>query len=144
MPHLQSVNNASFAPLAAIIHRREPNDIEYIEKMRTTLHWWDRWRWFGIALHVALVAALIWLGYKFEPLICEMQAAFPGANPDADKVILVAALVGITFGYMFHHSVWGILIAMSGLRSERLLIQLYDQHFVQAQFNHENPNCNVC
>ncbi len=116
-----SVNNPSFGRMAAIIHRREPNDIQYIEKMRRTLRWWDRWRWFGIALHVALLAALVWLGYKFEPLNGEMQAAFPGAN--ADQVVLVAALVGITFGLMFHHSVWSILTALSGLRSERLRIR---------------------
>ena len=128
MSNYHSANNPSFGPLAAIIHRREPNDIQYIEKMRTTLRWWDRCRWFGIALHVSLLAAIIWLGYKFELLICELQAAFPVANPNANGVVFVAALVGITFGSMFQHSVWSVLTAVSGMRSERLMVQLYDEH----------------
>jgi len=123
-----SVNNSSFGPLAAIIHRFEPNDIQYIEKMRKTLRWWDRWRGFGIALHVTIMAALIWLGHKFALLIREMQAAFPGANPDADQVVLVAACVGAYLGFMFHHSMCAILMAFSGFRSDRMLLQFYDQH----------------
>ena len=42
MSNYHSANKPPFGPLAAIIHRREPNDIQYIEKMRTTLRWWDR------------------------------------------------------------------------------------------------------
>ena len=67
MSNYHSANKPPFGPLAAIIHRREPNDIQYIEKMRTTLRWWDRCRWFGLALYGSLLAALIWLCHKFEP-----------------------------------------------------------------------------
>lgn len=128
MSNYHSANKPPFGPLAAIIHRREPNDIQYIEKMRTTLRWWDRCRWFGIALYGSLLAALIWLCHKFEPFICEMQAALAGVNPNANQVLLFAAVLGFTVGAAFQHAVCGILTALSGFRSERLLIRLYDEH----------------
>ena len=71
---------------------------------------------------------MICLGYRFERLIRETQAVVPGANPNPDQILLVAVIVGITFGLMFQHSVWGILGALSGFRSERLLIRYYDEH----------------
>jgi hypothetical protein len=101
MPGPDSVDTLPFGPLAALIHRRQPDDVQYIDKLRKTLHWWDRWRWLGIALHGAILAAMICLGYRFAMLTREMQALFPGANPNADQVVFLAACVGANTGLCF-------------------------------------------
>lgn len=126
-----SVHAPPFGPLSAYIHRRISDDATYIESLRKTLVWWDRWRWLGIVTHVGILVALVYLGDEFLSFIRGMQAMFPGANPNVDAVILAGACAGLTFGLMLQGSVWAIITAVSGLRTERLLVEYYDRQRVQ-------------
>jgi len=123
-----STDTPPFGPLSAYIHRRQPEDAAYIESLRKSFIWWDRWRWLGIALHLGILVAVVCLADRFVFFIRGMQAMLPAANPNVEAVILAGACAGATFGFMLQGSIWGIISAISGLRSERLLVRYYD-HF---------------
>jgi hypothetical protein len=115
-----------FEPFTRLFQRRAVSDDEFVEKLRKSLRWWDRWRWAGVALHGAIIATVLWLAFQFVKLLQGMQALFPQQNPMPDEVFLICVVLGAKLGLLLHGSAWALMNNLVGMRSERLLVKCYD------------------
>jgi hypothetical protein len=100
------------------------SDEEYIARLRRLMPWLERWRFWLILFHGALLALALWL---FERV---SRVLFGLAQP-AEVGFQVAGLaIGAFFGMMFGWFIYGILNSLigliHGLRAERLLLDLLD------------------
>jgi hypothetical protein len=113
--------------LLQLFQRRQLSDTEYIEQVRKFIRWWDHWRCFGVALHLAIIAAAIWFGFCLVDLLRKLQALFPLPNAQIETLVLIGVLAGMQLGFIVHGAIWGLIQAIMGLRNERLLIKYHDR-----------------
>ena len=113
-----------FLPLLPFSRQKTP-DYEYVAKIAKSLQWWDRWRWLAILFHVAILAAVIWLGFSTVEIVQGFRGLWPNQNQNAmpESVVLI---LGLKIGFFFHSSLMGVLIAFAGFRTERLLVQSFE------------------
>ena len=109
--------------------RRKTSDTEYVAQIAKSLQWWDRWRWFAILFHVAILAVVIWLGFSVVEIVQKFQGLWgkqnQNQNPMPEAVVLIGITLGLKLGFFFHSSLMGVLNALSGFRTERLLVQSF-------------------
>jgi len=117
---------------------RLPDD-KYVAKLRRTIAWWDRWRYWMILLHVILLACVSWMTVRLSQTLLEL--AEPEDVPFTIVGLLLGAVVGFSFGWMFYGLLQGLVTAISGFRSERLLLQYYDSANAQSTEDNDPREC---
>jgi hypothetical protein len=115
-----------FLPLSRRLQGRLP-DAEYIERVRKSVRWWDRWRWAGVALYLVIIATIIWLAFRLVDLLRALQAPVLLQNAQIEAIVLIGIIAGLHLGFIAHSAIWGVIQALAGLRNERLLIQYHDR-----------------
>lgn len=125
MPHDDRDAPQSFHPFPRCFVRSSGDEAAYIERMRRSIAWWDRWRWLGVAFHVILIGLVLW----GSTCIVELIRRFHGMDPQAampETVVLLGVTLCAKLGFILQHSAGGLLNAIFGLRTERLAIAYHD------------------
>ncbi len=94
------------------------SDEEYIAGLRRSFRGWDRWQFWGILCHVALLIAALWLFSRIIPMILNAPAVGLG--------FATGTIIGIVFGWFIHGIVQSLAGMINGFRAERLLLSLLD------------------
>ena len=117
-----------FLPLRPI-SQPKTSDEEYVAKIAKSLQWWDRWRWLAVALHLAILGAVIWFGFSVVTLVRNFQDMWGNQNPNVlpEGVVLIGIILGLKVGFFLHSSVMGVITAVAGFRTERLLVQYFNR-----------------
>ena len=117
-----------FLPLQAI-SRPKTSDEKYVARIAKSLQWWDRWRWLAVLFHLAILSAVIWLGFNAVAFVQNLQGMWGNKNPNGlpEEVVLIGIILGLKVGFMLHSSVMGVINAVAGFRSERLLVQYFNK-----------------
>jgi len=117
-----------FLPLRTF-SRPRTSDEEYVAKIAKSLQWWDRWRGLAILFHVAILGAVIWIGLSVVALVQKLQGVWGNQNQNVmpQEVVLIGIILGLKVGFFFHGSLMGVINAVAGFRSERLLVQYFNQ-----------------
>ena len=118
------MHHEPFLPLLPF-SRRKTSDTEYVAQIAKSLQWWDRWRWFVILFHVAILAVVIRLGFSVVEIVQKFQGLWGNQNPMLEAVVLIGITLGLKLGFFFHRSLMSVLNALSGFRTERLLVQSF-------------------
>ncbi len=123
--HNSKYQHAPFLPM-----RPKTSDEVYIAKIAKSLQWWDRWRWLAILLHVAILGAVIWFGFSVVALVQKLQGMWGNQNPNVvpEGVVLIGIILGLKVGFFFQSSLMGVVNAVAGCRSERLLVEDSGRH----------------
>jgi hypothetical protein len=121
MPVQERIEPA-FEPLTSLIRPRQSSDAVYIERMRKSLLWWDRWRWIGVAVYVVVIVALLCVMLNLVEVVRELEFF-----EQPEMLVFIGVGIGASLGFNLHHCVWGLILMLSGLRSERLLVQYRDR-----------------
>jgi hypothetical protein len=126
-----------FLPLRPI-SRPKSSDEEYVGKIAKSLQWWDRWRWLAILLHVAILGVVIWFGFRVVALVDEFHRIWGNQNQNLmpRQLVLIGIILGLKVGFFFYGSLMSLINAVAGFRSERLLVQ----YFNQLQSKADDPN----
>jgi len=133
--------HSPYLPLQSIFSPRT-SDEEYVARIAKSLQWWDRWRSVAILFHVAVVAGVVWLGFSAVDLIKKFQGMLGNQNVMAEETVIIGIMLGLTVGIHLQKSVLGVIDALAGLRTERLLVQ----HFkllttgAESQFGDHHAN----
>lgn len=104
--------------------RKKLADEEFVDRMRHSIIVLDRFRPWLIAMHVGL---LIGFGVLL-PTVVKLCLRF-AANNNAVWIwmgLTTGLGIGITIGWMFGHTVHGLIVLIAGGRSERLLVRYHD------------------
>jgi hypothetical protein len=99
------------------------SDDEYVTKCRSTLLFWDRFRYAMFALFAACLVAVIWLSVQVVPMI---NAIGQGNRQMAWLGFSTGAVIGLVLATIFHNAVFGMIFTVGGFRSERLMLKYYD------------------
>jgi hypothetical protein len=95
---------------------------ELIDRLRRTLAFWDRWRYWSIVAHIGLLAAVLSLyvlgGQVFMRLGQNGNLALLG--------FAAGALMGMVLGWATAGIIHGLIFSIAGFQSERLLLRYYD------------------
>jgi len=102
---------------------RVPDD-EYIAKLRRSIAWWDRWRFWMILFHVGLLVAATWVFSRVIPVL--IGFAQPANVPFVLLGFVTGTVVGIGFGWIIYGILHGLISALGGFRAERLLLKHLD------------------
>ena len=113
-----------FLPLRPI-SQPKTSDEEYVAKIAKSLQWWDRWRWLAVLFHLAILGAIIWFGFSAVALVQNLQNMWGNQLPE--EVVLIGIILGLKVGFSFHFSLMGVINALAGFRSERLLVQYFNK-----------------
>jgi hypothetical protein len=114
-----------FRPLHRLFVRHQGDDAEYLEKMRRSIGWWDRWRWLAVAVHVTIIILVVWGSFHIVESIRFLNGLAPqGAMPET--VVLLGVVLGLKLGIVLEHSIGSLLMGIGGLRAERLAIAYHD------------------
>lgn len=100
------------------------SDDEYIARLRRSISFWDRWRFWLILFHVGLLVVATWLFSKAIPLL--LGLAQPADAPFAILGFVTGAIIGITFGWTIYGIIHGLMSGLKGFRAERLLLVYYE------------------
>lgn len=103
--------------------KRVPDD-EYIAVLRRSIALWDRWRYWLILIHVAMLVAAIWLLTTAIPLIIGLVQ--PANAPIAMMGFIFGIVLGLSLGGILQHIFHGLVLSLGGFRSERLLVKHHD------------------
>ena len=100
------------------------SDEEYIAKIRRTVEWYDRWRNWLIALYTGLLIGTFAMAAFF---VRGLVGVAPLINAQAVQIGLVLGMVlGSSMGIHLHSLGFALVNAVSGWRSERLLLKCLD------------------
>jgi len=103
---------------------RRQSDEEYIAKLRRFMAFWGRWRRWMIALQIVLLAALTWFMLRAANVVLEMGEHF-GEVPIIMGLVM-GGIFGIAMGWTFYSIIHGLIFALLGHRTEKLLLKHYD------------------
>ncbi len=117
--------HSPYLPLQSIFPPRI-SDEEYVAGIAKSLQWWDRWRSVAILFHVAVVAGVVWLGFSAVDLIKKFQGMLGNQNRMPEEIVIIGIILGMTVGIHLQKSVLGVIDALTGLRTERLLAQHFN------------------
>ena len=104
-------------------------DDEYVARLRRSVALWDRWRPWLFLMYLVLIAAATWLLTKAVRLL--LALAQPGDAPLPLLGFIAGAVMGLAFGWMIHHALFGLVSTLRGFRSERMLLDHYRPHDAQ-------------
>jgi fatty acid desaturase len=97
------------------------SDKEYVERVRRSILWYDRFRWLMVVFYLAATAALVSLGFILIDFVLR------GPMPGAWAGFAFGGLLGLLLGKLTHKVGHGLAQALDGAnRSERLLVRYYD------------------
>jgi len=116
-----------FQPLRSLVPPKS-TDEEYVAKIAKSLRGWQRWRWLAVLFHTVMLGGIVWLGFNVVDLVRGFQGMLPNQDPSAmlDVVVPLGILLGLKVGFLLQASMMGIISALTGFRTERLLIQYRD------------------
>jgi hypothetical protein len=98
-----------------------PSDAEFVERVRRSIAWYERFRWPAVIFYLALTAGLIGLGVALFNFI--QAAPMPGVWPG----FFIGVILGALFGKLAYKIGHGLAIALTGShRSEELLVRYHD------------------
>lgn len=131
-----------FLPLRPI-SQPKTSDEEYVAKIAKSLQWWDRWRWLAVLFHLAILGAVIWFGLSVVALVQTLQGMWGNQNPNVlpEEVVLIGIILGLKVGFFLHSSLMGVINAVAGFRSERLLVQYFNKLQAETTDSGEASNC---
>lgn len=125
MPHDDVDARQPFQPFHQHFVQRQGEDAAFLEKIRRSVAWWDRWRWLGVVLHAAIIGFVVWLSFQIVELIQWMNGPAPqGVMPET--VVVLGVVLGAKMGFLLQQAVWGALMSLGGFRAERLAIAYHD------------------
>lgn len=125
--HETSQQSNPFLPLHSTFPAKQ-SDKQYVDKIAKSLQSWDRWRWFAILFHAGIVSGVIWFGYNAVNTIQKFQGMWDNNNQNAlPQGLVLGIIIGLSLGYFLHSSVAGLLNALGGFRTERLLVEHFRQ-----------------
>ena len=100
------------------------SDEEYIAKIRRDVERCDRWRNWLIALYTVLLIGMFGMVAYLVRLV---NVLAPLVNPQGMRLGLIFGMTfGFSVGIHFHGLVFGLANAVSGRRTERLLLKCLD------------------
>ena len=100
------------------------SDEEYISRIRRIIAFWDRWKWWVVALFIALMTITIALFSVVIPAFIALAGPF---NIPFVWVVFVGGFVlGALFGLMICKGIHGLSMALNPFRTERLLLKILD------------------
>ncbi len=105
---------------------RACSDEEYLEKLRGSIRWWDRWRWVGVAINLIMIGATLYLANSAMVLVKGMQQMELVAKAPSEVPVLLGVALGFQLGFLMHTAVLGAFFGLRGLRNERLLLKYFD------------------
>ena len=122
-----------FLPLRPF-SRPKISDEDYVARIAKSLQLWDRWRWLAILFHLAILVAVIWFGFSVVVLVQKLQGMWGNQNQNAlpEGVVLIGIILGLKVGFFLHTSLMGIINALAGFRSERLLVEYFNRLYDEA------------
>jgi uncharacterized membrane protein len=103
-------------------------DDEYILRLRREIAFVDRNRIWLVLFQIALLAIVIWVFSQVVPVL--LRFAQPVNAPAVFMGFIAGTGLGLSFGFMIHGILHGLISALSGgFRAERLLVQLLDSQY---------------
>lgn len=103
------------------------SDDEYIEKLRRSMEFWNRWRYVMLIANIGLIIAFGVVAERGVMFVLNM--ALPPGNAPANWPLagfVCGATMGMAMGWFSWHSLQQLIEAIGGFRSERLLLKYYD------------------
>ena len=99
-------------------------DLEYVARIRRSVELWDRYRVALVGLSVALLGAAVWI----LPKGIQLLIGLIGGNAGPRLVgFATGAFLGLAAGHILHSTVNLLIMGLAGFRTERLLLQYYDE-----------------
>ncbi|MCH9652962.1 MAG: hypothetical protein K0U86_17735 [Planctomycetes bacterium] len=108
---------------------REPDD-EYVSRTRCYMSFWSRSRFLMILFNVCILATVIWLLPNTMLTMLALQE--PQNAPLVTGSIIRGTTIGIFMGIAIQTAFNGLIMGLSGFRTERLLLKYYDAHKSQC------------
>lgn len=103
------------------------SDDEYVERQRRALRLVDQFRWWLVAIGLAMIAGITWMAYQIQQALIGLAA--PGDDPDGFDFtragFFFGTALGFFLGWLMANTIHGWFHLLTGFRSERLLVAHY-------------------
>jgi len=115
---------------------RDPDsEAAFVARISRMLDRRDRWGWILILVHLGILIYAGWLSFCIPGLFAQLLGANPNPN-FMNEVVLIGIVLGVKLGLLLHHSISGIMSSLLGFRTERLLVQYFQdlhRHHVSSE-----------
>jgi hypothetical protein len=104
-------------------------DDEYIDRLRSSMRFWNRWRYFFLVANIGAVIAIVYLAERGLRFLMDM--ALPPGNAPVNWPLagfVCGAMLGMAMGWFFWHSLHQLIESIDGMQSQRLLLKYYDAY----------------
>ena len=103
---------------------------EYVEKVRNSVLFWDRFRFWAFPVQLGILVALMllcaWALHTFAGLMAGPGPT--GLQQGMWQGFSFGAIIGLIFAFMLGKIIHGFTLLRPGLRTERLLLEYYERH----------------
>ena len=118
------------------------SDEEYIEKVRKSLLFWERFRYWAFPVQLGiLLMCLLLRGWGLHVLLGFMAGPGPAGVPQGIwQGFTFGAVIGSVFAFMFGKIMHGFTDLRPGFRTERLLLEYHDRLVGTTGLDDEAPS----
>ncbi len=101
-------------------------DDQHIERLRQAVMTYDRWRGFVVSLYVFALVVFIFVVLGTVSLLTRLRQNFGQGFAGINAGFLLGVAIGLGLGFTAVKIIHGLLEISTGLKNERLLIQIHD------------------
>lgn len=122
-----TTTRSPFYPPANWLGRQQPSEVEYIAKLRKSLRFSERWRWWIVGFYGTLIGLWVVMASQMFEILQSLAALTPASWQATNGSFALGIVLGAKVGFWILFLFNGIAQALGGSRQQRLLIEYYDR-----------------